>query len=324
MVNPLVSIIIPLYNSEKYVEETITSAIGQTWENKEIIIIDDGSTDNSLNIARLYACNRVKVFTQTNSGASSARNNGLSEARGDYIQFMDADDLLAPDKIEKQLLHLLQHKDHIALGATVHFNDGTQPDVIIDSSDEMDITDPVYFLQRMYGGSLIQAGFEGMIQPNAWLTPRPLIDKAGKWDERLTLDDDGEYFCRVVLQSQGVIYVSGAINYYRKFKKSRNLSSSSDYNSYKSALLSINSKSDSLMTKADNNITRIALARLYKEYVVTVYPTYRDLYLQAMEKLNILGDVSYIPRLGGPKIEFIKKILGWKFARRIQTMRLFN
>ena len=99
----LVSILIPSYNAEEWIEETIQSALSQTWPRKEIIIVDDGSTDNSLRIAKEYESNSVKVISQENSGAAVARNKALEYAQGDYIQWLDADDLLAPDKIEKQL-----------------------------------------------------------------------------------------------------------------------------------------------------------------------------------------------------------------------------
>src|SRR5271165_3187575 len=101
---PLVSVIIPVYNSEKYLAESIESAIGQTWSSKEIIVVDDGSTDNSFEIARKFAGRpEVKVVTQENRGAAAARNAGLKEAKGEFIQFLDADDLLSADKIESQM-----------------------------------------------------------------------------------------------------------------------------------------------------------------------------------------------------------------------------
>src|SRR3954463_5077031 len=106
MDNPLVSIIIPVYNAEKYIAETINSAADQTWSNKEIIIIDDGSTDGSLAIAKRFANDQIKVFSQANKGASAARNRGLLEAKGKYVQFLDGDDLLMPNKIALQLEHI--------------------------------------------------------------------------------------------------------------------------------------------------------------------------------------------------------------------------
>jgi glycosyltransferase involved in cell wall biosynthesis len=99
----LVSILIPVFNAEKWIRENIESALSQTWERKEIIIIDDGSTDNSLQIEKKYESNIVKVISQEKMESAVARNRALEYAQGDYIQWLDADDLLSPDKIEKQL-----------------------------------------------------------------------------------------------------------------------------------------------------------------------------------------------------------------------------
>lgn len=98
-----VSIIIPLYNAEKYIIETLKSAINQTYENKEIIIIDDGSTDDSKRKIEKYIDNTVKYFYQKNSGVSVARNKGIEMATGDYITFLDSDDILHEDKVQKQM-----------------------------------------------------------------------------------------------------------------------------------------------------------------------------------------------------------------------------
>ena len=124
MDSPLVSIIIPVYNSEKYLAETITSAISQTWNNKEIIIIDDGSTDNSLTIAESFANEHIKIFSQPNKGASAARNKGLHEAKGDYIQFLDGDDLLMPNKIEVQLAQIAGKPSKLATCPVADFYTG--------------------------------------------------------------------------------------------------------------------------------------------------------------------------------------------------------
>src|ERR1700743_511407 len=100
---PLVSILIPAYNAEPWIADTIKSALGQTWPRKEIIVVDDGSKDRTLAVARQFAGAEVTVVTQKNAGASAARNQAFTLSRGDYIQWLDADDLLAPDKISRQM-----------------------------------------------------------------------------------------------------------------------------------------------------------------------------------------------------------------------------
>jgi glycosyltransferase involved in cell wall biosynthesis len=101
MTGPLVSILIPAYNAEPWIAETIGSALAQTWSNKEIIVVDDGSSDQTLRIAKLFAGKTVSVVTQVNQGAAAARNRAYSLCQGDYIQWLDADDLLDRDKVSQ-------------------------------------------------------------------------------------------------------------------------------------------------------------------------------------------------------------------------------
>ncbi len=94
---PLVSILIPCYNAEAWLAQTLESALAQTWSPTEIIVVDDGSKDRSLEIAKAFEPRGVKVISQHNQGASAARNRAFQESQGDFIQYLDADDLLAPD-----------------------------------------------------------------------------------------------------------------------------------------------------------------------------------------------------------------------------------
>lgn len=112
MCKPLVSIIIPCYNAERYVGEAIESALAQTYPNKEVIVIDDGSTDGSLEVIKSFG-DRIRWETGPNRGGSAARNRGLELARGELIQFLDADDLLHPQKLERQVPIVLQHPESL-------------------------------------------------------------------------------------------------------------------------------------------------------------------------------------------------------------------
>ena len=100
---PLVSILVPAYNAEAWISDALRSAIAQTWKPKEIIVVDDGSTDGTLAVARQFESNQLRVVTHKNQGASATRNKAYSLCKGDYIQFLDADDLIGPDKIAKQI-----------------------------------------------------------------------------------------------------------------------------------------------------------------------------------------------------------------------------
>ena len=100
---PLVSILIPAFNAQEWIADTLKSAMGQTWPRKEIIVVDDGSRDQTLAIARGLGSKEVSVVTQANQGAAATRNRAYSICQGDYIQWLDADDLLEPDKIARQM-----------------------------------------------------------------------------------------------------------------------------------------------------------------------------------------------------------------------------
>lgn len=98
--NPFISIIVPLYNKEFCIKNTIESILNQSYTNLELIIINDGSTDCSLQIASSISDNRIRIINKPNEGVSATRNRGIKEAKGDYILFLDADDYLYPDGIQ--------------------------------------------------------------------------------------------------------------------------------------------------------------------------------------------------------------------------------
>ena len=109
---PLISIVTPVFNAEKYLAETIESVQAQTYKNWELLLVNDGSKDNSLKIAKEYAKKdkRIKAYSIKNSGAAVARNTGIEKAKGDYICFIDADDLWKKGKLEKQLKFMQEKK----------------------------------------------------------------------------------------------------------------------------------------------------------------------------------------------------------------------
>ena len=106
----LVSIIIPIYNAEKYLEATVNSVLAQTYTHWELILVDDGSTDNSIRICQKFQDdNRINLICQENGGAPSALNAGIRQAKGEYLAFLDADDLWLPEKLAKHIAHLESH-----------------------------------------------------------------------------------------------------------------------------------------------------------------------------------------------------------------------
>lgn len=293
MAEQLVSVIIPVHNAEKYIGEAIASAMAQTWPCKEIIVVDDGSTDRSLSIAQTYQCEWVKVISQPNKGASAARNTGLKHATGDFIQFLDADDLLSEDKIELQIQALKKAPEKIAVCSTIHFTDGKPHTGSSPSAYEeqflLDSDNPAWFLTHLWGGY----GDNGsMVQPNAWLTPRSIIERAGPWNETLTVDDDGEYFCRVLLQSNGVVK-SGGYNYYRKYADNNfSLSASKLERHYFSLLASLGLRYGHISSREPTEALKKAYARSLQSIYNSMYPAYPLIRRQITDSIKKLGITS--------------------------------
>lgn len=323
MTGPLVSIIIPLYNAEHFVEDCIYSALNQTWENIEVIVIDDGSTDNSLNIVNSLNDERLTVISQKNKGASAARNKGLEVARGKYIQFLDADDILGTEKITAQIESLGNSEEHLSLCNTVHFYDGTDPFQYLPQNEwySKNISDPIDFLTKLYSGSDILPGFGGMIQPNAWLVPIKLIQRAGLWNEKLTTDDDGEFFCRVLVNSSGIKFASNGINYYRKHKNLVSLSNATNYKAFGSIYQSIGLKYDHLNKFVLPGFIDVIFARFYWELALSSYPLDKAISAKAIKKSRTLSNKKF-SFSGGTNSKLISKLFGWKVARLVSFLRL--
>ncbi len=310
--NSLVSILIPCYNAEQWIAETIESALAQTWQNKEIIIVDDGSTDNSLSIARSYESSQVKVIAQENRGASSARNRALKEAQGDFIQYLDADDLLASNKIELQIQLLLKEDNFacIASGEWGRFYKNPSETLFIPEPVWNDLS-PVDWLVCSWNGG-------GMMPLHAWLIPRHIADKAGFWDERLSLNDDGEYFCRVVLASEGVKFCRGAKSYYRSGLEN-SLSRCTTVAYVESAFLALELGINNLLKQENTPYTRQACANAFQRFIYSIYPEYPDFVSQAEDKVKTLGGSNLKPS-GGTIFQILMNTMGWKAARNIQKL----
>jgi len=184
---PLVSAIIPNYNYARYVGEAVESALGQTYPNIEVIVVDDGSTDNSLEVLQQYR-ERIKIIEQKNSGVCVARNRGVAESTGEYIAFLDADDVWLPEKIEKQVAKLASGKDlglvHVGVididasgnELATHLN-GMAGDVSVEL--------------MMFEKAVILGGGSGV------MIPRTVFNKVEGFDETLSTSADWDLYFRI-------------------------------------------------------------------------------------------------------------------------------
>lgn len=308
------SIIIPLYNSVSFLEETLQSVLQQSYKNIEVIVVDDGSTDGSFELAKTFESSIVKVVKNKGKGACAARNYGFEMSTGDYIQYLDADDLLSSNKIESQVNALEGVQNQLAVCNTIHFYDSPDTGICTDKYYVFSTDAPEDLFIKLWGGLDSQMD---MIQTSAWLTPRKLIEQAGPWNEQLAKDQDGEFFARVGLLSQGIVYVPEIKNYYRKHLKGNNIASQKQRKHIESNLLATELKSKYLFDKTNSVQAKQAIATQYKHVAIDAWPEFKDLSHMALTACENLGGSTYNPKLGGQGIELIKRVLGWRTAKSI-------
>lgn len=314
---PLVSILIPAFNAQEWIADTLRSAIAQTWQRKEIIVVDDGSTDRTAEIARRFEPEGVRVVTQKNQGAAAARNKAFSLSRGDYIQWLDADDLLAPDKIARQMAVMEQGRSKKTLLSSSwgRFHYRSSRAVFIPTALWCDLS-PVEWLLRKMGQNLYML-------PITWLASRELTEAAGPWDTRLLSDDDGEYFCRVLLASDGVRFVPEAKAHYRgpglAFRSLSYIGQSA--RKLDAHWISMRLHIGYLRSLEDSERVRTACLRYLEASLIYFYPEMPDVVRQAEQLARELGGQLNPPHLSWKYI-WIKVIFGWRIAKRTQQLLL--
>ena len=308
---PMVSILIPAFNAEKWITDAVKSSLDQTWENKEVVIVDDGSSDHTYKIAKRFESRIVKVIRQDNLGASAARNKALSYAQGDYIQWLDADDILAPEKISYQLKNLetILNSKILLSSAWGMFYFRPKKAQFVPNLLWNDM-DPVEWIYRKIRDNT-------WMSIESWLVSRELTILAGPWDERLSRDDDGEYFCRVVSASDSIKFIKEAVSYCRR----GNLQSiSSNYNKSEKFL---NSQFQSiclhiqyLLALEDSERTRLACLNFLQRWLEDFYFNKPEICEKMMNRAIDLGGELQPPSL--PWISPIaNKLFGWEMAKRV-------
>ena len=304
---PLVSILIPAYNAEKWIADTIQSAIAQTWPRKEIIVVDDGSKDRTVEVARCFG-EAVTVVSQENQGAAAARNHAFRVSRGDYIQWLDADDLLIEDKIERQLAQVDSRRILLS-GPWAFFYYKTKRARFIPSPLWQDLS-PVEWLLRKMSQNL-------HMQTATWLTSRELTQAAGPWNTRMLSDDDGEYFCRVLLASEGTRFVPEAKVFYRVTPSGR-LSYIGASDRKKDAMLaSMRLHVQYVRSLEDSERVRTACLTYLQNWYEFFYPERSDLVAQLQNLAQELGGQLEPPRLRS-KYRWMKPVFGWEAAKWAQ------
>ena len=198
-----ISVIIPAYNAERTIIKTVESVIQQTFSDFEIIVIDDGSTDRTLELLRDIKDNRLKIFSYENGGLPVARNRGIARATGEFISFIDADDLWTPDKLELQLAALQQNSEAgVAYSWTAYFIDGREESIFP--------YNPVFFEGNVYDKLLVN---NFVASGSNILARKKAIESVGKFEPTLKSCEDWDYYIRLAAKWHFVLVPQHQILY---------------------------------------------------------------------------------------------------------------
>jgi glycosyltransferase involved in cell wall biosynthesis len=249
--------------------------------------------------------------TQENQGASAARNKAFELCQGAYIQWLDADDLLAPDKIARQMEAAgeLESKRTLISSAWSYFIYSPNRAKFVPTPLWCDLG-PVEWLIRKMGQNL-------HMPPGTWLVSRDLTQAAGPWDCRLSFDDDGEYFCRVVLASDGIRFVPNSKAFYR-ISGSGSLSNMDESDEkLDSLLLSMQLHVEHIRSLEDSQRVRAACLGYLQKRFIRFYP----------ERISVVGYLQQLAATLGGRLEvpqlpwnysWMRRVLGWKATKRFR------
>lgn len=206
---PLISVIIPTYNVEFYVEEALKSVLAQTYTNLEIIAVDNGSTDRTRDVLQPYIDkNKVVYIRQDNRGLAGARNTGIRSSRGEYIAFLDADDIFLPEKLERQVAYLETHPQcGVCYCGIWHFYD--------EKPDDLFKLDYAYYSGVDVLPNLLRKNF---VNPLSVVIRRSEVERVGFFDESYWHGEDWEYWVRLAYHGTVFCYLPDALAKYRMWK----------------------------------------------------------------------------------------------------------
>jgi glycosyltransferase involved in cell wall biosynthesis len=306
---PTVSVLIPCYNAANYIGETLESVLRQSWPALEIVVVDDGSTDGSDEVVRRFSRDNLRYFRQSNAGAAAARNNAFARSLGEFVQFLDADDLLDQDKIERQMVRLVDRPDCVASAEWGRF--------FGDPSSTRFIPEPVWRDLEPLDWLLEASDAGDMLLPAIWLLPRGIAQAAGPWNEELTRGDDGEYFTRVLLCARQVLFCSGARCRYRS-GLTGSLSGQRTAKAWASQFRVTELIEAHLRACQDSERVRQRSALSWLHFAHACYPYDSALAEQGVERARSLHLVNVLPQ-GGTLFRLVMRIFGWRIARRLQV-----
>ncbi len=308
MTSDTVSVIIPCYNAGRWLQEAIDSCLAQTYRPIEIVVVDDGSTDDSLAIMQSYG-EQIRYETGPNRGGNPARNRGFDLSHGEYIQFLDADDYLLPDKIVRQVRFLRETGADVVYGDwrhQFHELDGSvwQDDIHVSGVHE-DVLE-----------SLLSGWWVASV---ALLWRRKVVIDSGGWDESLQAGQDRDFFLSVAMTGADARYQPGCHSIYRRYGHVT-VSTSNRLRWLESHQQILEKVEQRLMT--DGRLTakyRRAMAKSYFHTARNFYDIDRQRYRSLMDTVLRL-DPEFLPQ-ESPVYNWACRLMGFEKAEQLASMK---
>ena len=302
-----VSVIIPAYNAEATIDQTLSSVFNQTYPSLEIIVVNDGSKDGTLRLLERYG-DRINLISIPNQGVSIARNTGLKYATGEYVQFLDADDLLMPTKIEVQIKALQSEKADIAYGDWQRFTEANGE-----------------FTYKEIHNRQLSKNIEVDIFTDFWCPPavllytKTIVDKIGNWKEWLPIIQDARYMLDAALNHGKFVYCPVLVAQYRTGQE-QSLSSKNALNFVKDCYVNAMDvwelwKND----KIDQEIKKEAIIRCLR-YCITEFSTQDKVLFHKAITSILQVSPNYVPSQSGI-LQSLSKYLGYRNAEKIAAAK---
>ena len=309
LIKPSVSVVIPCYNAQRWVGEAIRSCLAQTHRALEIILIDDGSTDDSLEVVKSYG-SKVRWESGPNRGGNYARNRGFELSSGEYIQFLDADDYILSEKIERQAKFLEETGADAVYGDWRHQYHEREEESFLGTVQvpgaQLDI------LESLLG--------QWWVAPVAILCRRRCVTKCGGWDESLPSAQDRDFFIAAAWSKMDIRYQPGCYSIYRRWGNFT--ISTSNRPLWLESNCLVLEKAEKLLADSDELSTRYkqALAESYFALSRNYYDLDRETYASLMDKVFSLNP-NFTPGRESLCYRVAQKTFGFRLAEKLASLK---
>jgi len=308
---PRVSVIMPTFNCARFLPRALESVFAQTFTDYEVIVADDGSTDDTREVLAPYS-GKITYLFQPNRGPSSARNLALSKASGEFIAYLDADDMWYPHKLERQVAFLDAHREYGLLHSDASF---------VDESDR--ILFHAYFRERprtvARGSCLMQLLRKNSIHMPTVLEKRECVERVGRFDERLRNGEDYLHWILVAMEGVTFAYIDEPLALYRKTTGSLSSNERGDFEGVVT-LFGILLDEQFLALRCGQGAAEIVRDRLYAPH--------RELaYLERTEgstpqaRRRLISLIREWPLRSELYVELLKSCVPFALATRIRTLK---